>query len=166
MNKKWMVANNKVFFRILAFVASFSLLAGFIGCGGRYGSITRDPEIKQAFVSNQVSPEYKYYYNGHSFTYAMLGIDPNFRIESKFWREVGPDTEQFKQLTKWLWEDYHYYAYGAHILDPTGKRIGIWYSSIREVTFKFVGDNEIVVIIHTPFLWGPDDGHGGARFGR
>jgi len=166
MNNKWIATNNKVFFCIIAFAASLSILAALLGCGGKYGSINRDPEIYRAFVSNQVSPEYKYYYNGHSFTYAMLGIDPKYRIESKIWREIEPDTEQFKQLTNRLWEDYGYSAFGAQILDPTGKKIGIWYSSIWEVSFRFVGDNEIVVMINTPFLWGPDGGIGGIRIGR
>ena len=61
-------------------------------------------------------------------------------------------------MTRWIWEDYGYYKFGADILDPQGKKVGVFYSAIRETSVKFVNDNQIMVMPNTPFLWGPDDG--------
>lgn len=55
----------------------------------------------------------------------------------------------------WIWGDYGYSRYAARILDPSGNPVGIMYTSIREVAIKFTDDNRIVVMPHTPFLWGP-----------
>jgi hypothetical protein len=59
------------------------------------------------------------------------------------------------------WEDYEYYKFGAEILDPEGKKIGILYTAVHETAFKFGADNQITVIPNTPFLWGPDGDNGG-----
>ena len=164
MSKIHITGNKSRAFRAVLFLFSVFIFSGLSGCGGKYGSLKRDTEVYQAFASSRVSTQFKYYYNGHSFTYAIVGIDPRYRIESKFWRETRPDTEEFKQLTNRIWEDYGYYRYGANIFDPSGDKIGIWYSSIYNVAFKFVDDNEIVILLGTPYLWGPDDGFkGGIR---
>ena len=64
-------------------------------------------------------------------------------------------------MIRWVWEDYGYYKFGADILDPNGVKVGIMYTAINDTAVKFVGENEIVVIPGTPFLWGPDSGRGG-----
>jgi hypothetical protein len=75
-----------------------------------------------------------------------------------------PETPEFKEMIRWVWEDYNYNKFGADILDPQGKKVGVYYSAIRETAVKFVDDNQIMVMPHTPFLWGPDDiGGGGIR---
>jgi hypothetical protein len=147
---------------------SIIIITGLAGCSGTYGSFKRDKQVFEAFENNQVSKDYKYFYNGqHNQTYAVLGIDPKYMLESKFWREVEPNTEEFRKLTSRIWEDYNYYTYGANIFDPTGTKMGIWYSSVYVATVKFVGDNEIEVMMNTPYLWGPDDGGvGGFRSPR
>ncbi len=132
------------------------------GCTGTYGSLKRDAEVQQAFESNQVPMDYKYYYYGDSEPYAIFGIESKYEIDSRAWREATPDTEDFKEMVRWIWEDYGYYKFGANILDPQGNKVGIYYSAIRETAVKFVNGNQIVVMPHTPFLWGPD-GSGGIR---
>ena len=127
-----------------------------------YGSYKRDAEIYQSFQSNQVNPNYTYYYNGvGNQVYAIVGIESKYRIQSKFWRQVEPDTPAFQKLTGQIWEDYGYRTYGADLLDPAGNKIGIVYTSIYEVAVKFLGDNQIEVLLGTPYLWGPADGMGG-----
>ena len=76
-------------------------------------------------------------------------------------REASPDTAAFKEMIRFIWEDYGYYKFGSNILDPNGNKVGIMYTAIRETSVKFVGNNQIVVIPHSPFLWGPDGGSGG-----
>ncbi len=131
------------------------------GCSANYGSLKRDAEVQQAFESNQVPMDYKYYYYGDSEPYVIFGIEPKYEMDSKMWRDVAPDTAEFKEMTRWIWEDYGYYKFGADILDPNGSKVGIMYTAIRETSVKFVGDNQIVVIPNTPFLWGPEASRGG-----
>jgi hypothetical protein len=133
------------------------LLFVFLGCSANYGRIRRDPAIQQAFEINQVSADYKYYYYGFkSRPYAIIGIIPKYEAGTKLWFEAQANTEEFKEMVRWIWEDYGYYKFGAHILDPDGNQIGVYYSSIREVGIKFTGENRIMVIPNTPFLGGPD----------
>ena len=132
----------------------------FAGCTANFGSLRRDAQVQQAFESNQVPMDYKYYYYADSEPYVIFGIEPKYEMDSYMWREVSPDTAEFKEMTRWIWEDYGYYKFGANILDPKGVKVGIMYTAIRETSVKFVGDNQIVVIPNTPFLWGPEASRG------
>lgn len=157
--RKYKTKTSRYFIPVVMGLFGLILLAG---CAGTYGSIKRDAEVQQAFESNQVPMDYKYYYYGDSEPYAIFGIEPKYEIDSRAWREATPDTEDFKEMVRWIWEDYGYYKFGASILDPQGNKVGIYYSAIRETAVKFVNGNQIVVMPHTPFLWGPD-GSGGIR---
>jgi hypothetical protein len=141
----------------------FALLL-LVSCVGNYGRIQRDAEVQQAFESDQIPTGYKYYYYGYDTRpYVLFGIDPKYEMDSHLWREVAPDSEELKKMVRWIWEDYGYYKFGAHIFDPRGNKVGVYYSSIHETAFKFKDDNQIVVMPHTPFLWGPPGGVSGAR---
>ena len=131
------------------------------GCSAKYGSLKKNAEVQQAFESNQVPMDYQYYHFSASEPYVIFGIEPKYEMDSKIWRDVAPDTAEFKEMTRWIWEDYGYYKFGADILDPNGIKVGIMYTSIRETSVKFADDNKIVVMPNKPFLWGPDGGRGG-----
>ncbi|CAB1060455.1 hypothetical protein D1BOALGB6SA_5221 [Olavius sp. associated proteobacterium Delta 1] len=139
-------------------IISLILIAG---CTAKYGSLKQDAEVQQAFESNRLPMDYKYFYYGDSEPYVLFGIEPRYEMDSKMWRDIAPDTAEFEDMTRWIWEDYGYYKFGADILDPNGIKVGIMYTAIRETSVKFVGDNQIVVIPNTPFLWGPESGGGG-----
>jgi len=131
------------------------LLTVFVGCFANYGRYTRDSEVFQAFNTDQVPMDYRYYYyHSGSEPIAVIGVEKKYDAGSKMWREVEPDTEKFKNLIYWIWEDFGYSRFGAQINDPSGKQVGIIYTSVREVAFKFTDDNRIVVMPNTPFLWG------------
>ena len=136
------------------------------GCTAKYGRLKQDAEVQQAFESNQVPRDYKYFRYSDSEPYVILGLTPSYEMKSRMWRVVSSDTEEFKEMVRWIWEDYGYYKFGADILDPKGTKVGIMYTSIRETSVKFVGDNEIVVMPHTPFLWGPEGSRGGGTRSR
>ena len=151
---KWLTNTVAVVFIVL-------MVSSIVGCNAKYGKLQHDPEVQLAFESNQAPTNYRYYYYGYKTEpYVIFGIDPKLEMESRVWREVDADTEEFKQMTRWIWEDYGYSKFGANILDPYGSKVGIYYSSIRETAFKFKEENQIVVIPHMPFLWGPEDGGG------
>jgi len=145
------------------------LLAAMVtGCAGIYGRYKPDAEILQSFRGNQVPSDYKYYcYGFDTKPYAVIGVEKKYDAGSNLWREVEPNTEKFKNMITWIWGDYGYSPYAARILDPAGNPVGVLYTSIREVVIKFSGDNRIVVMPHTPFLWGPtvNENHSGRFYG-
>ena len=164
MNKIKKMNNNKLLRIIWMPACGILILALLAGCSGKYGSLRHDIAVQQAFESNQVPTDYKYYYYGYSTQpYVIFGIEPKYAMDSRLWREVAPDTAEFKKMTRWIWEDYGYSKFGADIIDPNGKKVGVLYSAIYETTVKFVADNQIVVMPNKPFLWGPENGVGGIR---
>jgi hypothetical protein len=126
------------------------------GCMGNYGSYNRDAEVFDAFNKQRVPADYRYYYyHSGSEPIAVIGVEKKYDAGSRMWREVDPDSEAFRDLIHWMWADLGYESFAARINDPSGQQVGIMFTSVREVTIKFAGDNRIVVMLHTPFLWGP-----------
>lgn len=152
--------------RFIPIAIAIAFLSLIVGCTGRFGSLKRDVEVQQAFEANQVPMEYKYYHFSDSEPYVIFGIDPKYTMDSKMWRDASPDTDEFKEMIRFIWEDYGYYKFGANILDPNGNKVGIMYTAIRATSVKFVDDNQIVVMPNKPFLWGPDAGSGGGTRAR
>jgi hypothetical protein len=148
-------------FKVLGIILTIILPA--VGCSSKYGRLQLDAEVQTAFETNQVPANYRYHYYGDSEPYVIFGVEPRYEMNTRMWRDVSPDTEEFKNMTRFLWEDYGYYKFGANILDPRGEKVGIMFTAIRETTVKFVGNKQIVVMPNTPFLWGPEAGVGGGN---
>ena len=147
---------NDIFLGIYVLVAAIMLS----GCMGSYGRLNWDPQVTAEFENYDVQQGLNYYYYGvGTRTFAIAGISTEYYMKSKMWREVPQDTEAFKGLVSRAWENYHYKPYdpqGAHILNPEGNRVGVWYSSLRFVTVKFAENNRIHLMPDTPFLGGPE----------
>ncbi len=147
--------------RLQRFCAALGVLIAFTvlsGCFENYGRLKHNDEVTRAFQTYQVEPNYKYYYYGRTnMPYAIVGIDRAYHMQSRVWREVDQDTEQFKKMIYWVWDDVYvpFYLSGAYITDPGGKKVGIWYSGIWYAAIRFEENNRIVVMPDTPFLGGP-----------
>jgi hypothetical protein len=71
------------------------------------------------------------------------------------WRKVEPNSEKFKKMTAWVWSAHDYYPRGADIVDPSGKKIGIWYSGVRWAAVKMKDDQgNIMIAPDTPWMLG------------
>jgi hypothetical protein len=130
----------------------------FLGCLQNYGRLKHNNEVTRAFQSYQVEPDYKYYYYGRTnMPYAIVGLDRAYHMRSRVWREVDHDSEQFKKMIFWVWDDVRgpFYLSGADITDPNGNKVGIWYSGIWYAAVRFDENNRIVIMPDTPFLGGP-----------
>jgi hypothetical protein len=150
---------NSLLLRYSAVLGACLLSAMFSGCFENYGRLRHNPAVTQSFQTYQVEPNYKYYYYGRTnMPYAIVGIDRAYHMRSRVWREVDHDTEQFKKMIFWVWDDTVYTRFplsGAHITDPSGKKVGIWYSGIWYAAVRFEENNRIVIMPDTPFLGGP-----------
>jgi hypothetical protein len=165
MNSKH-TASKPSLFQGFSLLATCGLMIAIMlsGCTGSYGRLNWDPQVTAAFQNHAVQPGLHYYYYGAgNQTYAIAGISTDYTFKSRIWREVPQDNEEFKSLVSRAWENYFYMPYdpqGAHILDPQGNRVGVWYSSLRFVTVKFTENNRIILMPDTPFLGGPEaDSH-------
>jgi hypothetical protein len=59
-----------------------------------------------------------------------------------------------------MWDNYTQlpeYPRGAIIMDPDGEKAGVYFSSLRFVSIKFKPENQVMVMLDTTFLWGPDE---------
>jgi hypothetical protein len=126
------------------------------GCAASYGSFQNEPAIARQFESGAPPGGYAYYWYGHdNHFYAIAGLDPRLAVHSRLWRKIEPGSEEFQRAVAWIWEDYGFRRYGAHILDGQGRRVGVWFSAMRYPSVKFIGDQGIDIIPDMPFMWGP-----------
>ena len=136
---------------------SISILVMLIilGCLENYGRLQRSTEVQSMFETGQLPSEYNYHFYGRrSQPYAVMGLEPDWTLSSKLWRKVELSTEEFKHMTKWIWEDLGYYKYGANILDPEFEKIGIIYTSSWMATVKVNKDTKTVEVM--PYVWNGD----------
>jgi hypothetical protein len=150
------ISTQKVILRVGLIAISIFIMIALSGCLQNYGRLNRSVDIKQAFESNQVPSEYEYFFFGNSnWPYAVMGLDPDYKLHSRIWRTVEPDTEEFRHMTRFVWEGYNFYPYGANILDPRGQKIGIIYTSSWMAAVKVNKDTKTVEVMPSIFLGGP-----------
>ena len=156
MKRNAMIPTKKTMVRIGLIILDAFMMATLSGCLQNYGRLNRNAEIQQAFESNQVPPEYEYFFYGNpNWPYAVMGLDRDYNLRSRIWRTVEPDTDEFSHMTRFLWADFNYYPYGANILDPQGQKIGIIYTSSWMAAVKFDKDTKTVEVMPYIYLGGP-----------
>jgi hypothetical protein len=118
------------------------------GCLENYGRLRRSTEVQKMFETGQLPSEYNYHFYGlRSHPHAVMGLEPGWTLRSKIWRKVELSTEEFRYMTKWVWEDLGYYKYGAEILDPEFEKIGIIYTSSFMAAVKVDKDTKTVEVM-------------------
>ena len=118
------------------------------GCLENYGRVRRSTDVQKMFETGQLPSEYNYnFYGLRSRPHAVMGLEPGWTLHSKTWRKVELSTEEFRYMTKWVWEDLGYYKYGAEILDPEFVKIGIIYTSSFMVAVKVDKDTKTVEVM-------------------
>jgi hypothetical protein len=138
---------------VVVIIAVLIMISGCAGSGS-HGTMKRDQALNQQFLSFQVLPDYTYYFSGgYDKPEAILGIHKDYQLVPGLWQTAQISSAQ---LEKWISTispaDYKRGGYfAAYILDPDGKRAGIWYSIQNSTTVKFPGENRIEV--YTPDLF-------------
>lgn len=110
------------------------------------------------FVANSVPSDFKYYTNGRDqMPYAIIGIKPGVSHETQLWQSVEPNTEDFADKVKFIYNPNDWDkldpAQGAWILDPSGTRVGIWYSRYPRTTVKVTNGILYVLSPFHPNAW-------------
>ena len=144
---------------LIAFFLISALAVALVGCAatGNRGTLQSDLELNRMILAYEIVPDHNYYFSGKvDRPNAILGIHKSYHLMSHLWT---PTRINSAQLAKWIQaigpEKYRgptgYHA--AYILDPEGKRVGIWYSIMHTTTVEFLEGNKIKV--NSPDLYPP-----------
>ena len=88
---------------------------------------------------------YKYYYTGRSnLPYAVIGIDPRYILNSKFWHKIESKNKIDKKINNLMPIGRNHVTYGR-ILDSDGNQIGLWFSEYQNTVIRFGSGNELKV---------------------
>ena len=133
----------------------FSLALGALflsGCGAyKYGSLQYSSEANQMFESNQLIPNYTYYYSGFQrIPYGIIGIDNNYSLRSGTWKPFELDPTVLNQLKYRMAHVYSLNPRGSWIMDHEGNRVGIWYSSQNVAKIRLEENMQISVAAPEP----------------
>jgi hypothetical protein len=161
--------NRDRLFISLATILALFLLAG-CATGGNFGKLERNRDLDNMFLRYEVLPDHRYYSTGgFDAPDAILAVHTDYELDNSgnLWRGVpNVDSGQMRIWIDTIAPEQNYRAGGyfaAYILDPNGKRVGVWYSIEPQTTVKFLEGNKIQV--WTPHL-SPDIGRGIRRGGR
>ena len=130
-----------------------------VGCaGGNYGTLDRDRDLDNMYLNHEVLPDHRYYTTGgYDAPNAILAIHRDYELDNpgNLWISI-PNVDS-TQMRKWIdflapEQEYRYSNayFASYILDPNGKRVGVWYSYDNFATVKFLEGNKIQV--YTPEL--------------
>ena len=161
MKIRYLYHKNTTAKTIVMFILGIFTLIWSVGCAQNYGRIHWDEDVSRAFESNQFEPNYNFYqYTIGMRVFAIVGLDPKLELDSRIWRELAADTEDFEVARSRMWYDYSQvreYPRGATIMDPAGEEVGVYFSSIRFVSINFKPDNRVVVVLDTSVVRGGVD---------
>lgn len=149
LNRLWVIRSTRLFLFLLLVAVVF--LASCAGTGN-YGKLVPDDNVKKTFETYQLPQDHTYYYSGSDDRpKALIGIQNEFHLESKFWKPVELT---HKLLKRWFdiggisRDDYDLSRNGAEILAPDGRQIGIWYAMRNwkdRATIKMIDDKTVNV---------------------
>jgi hypothetical protein len=136
-------------------IAAWSLAIGLLAaCASgpeareNFGILKLSSEVSQIFQTFQVLPDHRYYYSGSDTKpQAIIGIDQNYTLESRLWKEAADLTPE--QLKRWVDQMLGFLppvrTFGSAILNASGEQVGIWYSPFNDTIVRVEADNRIMV---------------------
>jgi hypothetical protein len=151
---------NFVMFSIVPTViaGAWVLLSGQTVLGGdvgEYAHIQPSAEIESQVKTNKLPVNYKYYYTGRDdIPYAVIGINPEYTVEAKFWYEIKTQDEVIYKINHLMpivqATDITY----GKIVDAEGNQAGVWFSEYSSGVVRFETGNRLTVF--SPYQPGDD----------
>lgn len=133
---------------IVTRVALVALMLLLTGCMKNYGRFHLDRQVDRDFRTGTVRPDFQYYYAGRdTMPYAIIGIDRSYTVPSRYWIPIAPEPAQFKKMSGNMYNEVWDDPYGARILDPDGKVIGVWYSTVFNRSVKVDQNSRTVDVL-------------------
>ena len=127
-----------------------------VGCAANYAKFQINDQIEQTFKSYRMIDGFYYYYSGRENTpSAIVGIDPAFQFTSTLWTAIEPS--QFKKVVNRMIPPSSDRLYGANILAPDGRRVGVLYSWVMNQSARIDGNK---ILVYSPEPFAEPDGPG------
>lgn len=129
-----------------------------------YGEIRPGDEATAAFENHRVLPGYRYYVSGADlYPNAVIAVSRDHVLDSDLWKERTLTPGDMKEIVGAMQSkalEVGEMLHGFDILDPAGKKIGLWYSILRAPTYVRIEEDGKVDIGTPPIdLWErPEDG--------
>jgi hypothetical protein len=131
----------------LIFLLIFTMIL-FGACAGNYARYKVSDEVEKSFKSFQALPDYAYYYDRGSYRpSAIIAIHKSYTLSnSDLWYKVDLSGGQLKSLvTEMVSHATTRPPYGYYILDPNGKKIGMYYTPWDTGLVILEENNQVVV---------------------
>jgi hypothetical protein len=150
-------ASRKIF-NLLSLSAAMLSFIFLVGCatGGRYATFKRSRDLNYRYLNYEVLPDHKYYTSGgYDNPDAILALHTDYELADSAGLWTNFPNVDYEQMRKWIDtiapEQDHRFTNGyfaTYILDPDGKKVGVWYSIETFTTVKFLEGNK--VLVYTP----------------
>ncbi len=136
--------------RILAVLCVWALA----GCAAKqmheYGKFVPDQGVTEQFERFRIDPGLVYYISGSDdLPNAIVGISREFTLQSELWKKRDLDEETLKDLVGMMQNRVLATLLGLQgfrLEDPSGKKVGVWFSIQQAVTsVKVVGDQVTLI---------------------
>ncbi len=161
MVKMKMKSNEKRFAELILLNLSILIVIIAMGCtvSDRAGRRQISSEVSSLFELYQILPNHRYYHIGwDTRPYAIVGLKEPYHITSKFWFQFDAESTKLKRRVDGLeifFERGYNRAYGYYLVDKTGNRIGVWYSSIYIFSARVNdADNAVTITMDKPWVTG------------
>jgi hypothetical protein len=119
------------------------------------GGIRGSDQVTRQFENLEIIPNYRYWYlNQENNPYGVVGLDREYRLDNDpMWQPLDPGAATFRKVVG-LVQSFPLPSSttsGYSIMDPQGRTIGVWYSSLAA---GIVVDSETkTVSISTAMPW-------------
>jgi hypothetical protein len=97
------------------------------------GGVRTSAEVARQFENLEIDPNYRYWYlNQENNPFGVAGLERGHWIEGPSWREVAPSSATFEKVVGLVksFPAPGSRTQGYTIIDPQGRQIGVWYSSL------------------------------------
>ena len=137
--------------RILAVLVMTATLLTMTGCvtGQNLGRYQNSNDVRQIFESYQVLPDHTYYITGSNVDpAAILAIDNRYTLTSAdLWNKVPADQSQLRFWVDTMSRKIADMPRGYYIINPSGDRMGVFYSSKGRGLVEMEGENKVSVYL-------------------
>jgi hypothetical protein len=120
------------------------------GCAGSSGKIQFNESLSSSYRNTLRIEEFNYYYIGRSgLPYAVIGIDKKYKFNDRIWHKINTLDDLLLEIYRLADTPQHYYKMTvADILDPTGDKIGVWFSYFHHTVVTISQDKKIIDVLN------------------
>lgn len=152
------MTRNKKISHIFRFLTVTAMMLLMVSCMASYGRLSLNPGLLDDVRSGTLPTDLNYYYAGRStIPHAVVGIDSRYEFNDRLWFKIGSMDEVYDKIGRL--SDLHPNAMskeGKDILDPAGRKIGIWFSYYLYTPVK-VDSETNAVTVYDPYNPNEDD---------